>query len=70
MTKRHVDSCGFYENDKFFEIGEFGFIKDLAKILNETAKEAFLACNHVTRLPCFFGGGQYNRIFLEELTRK
>ena len=50
--KRHVDNCGFYENDKFFEIGEFGFIKDLAKILIETTKEAFLVCNHVTRLPC------------------
>ena len=42
-------------NDNFFEIGEFGFIKDLAKILNETTKKAFLDCNHVTRLPCYGG---------------
>ena len=47
--KRHVDNCGFYENDKFCEIGEFGFINGLAKILNETTKEAFLVCNHETR---------------------
>ena len=40
--KRHVDNCGFYENDKFCEIGEFEFISGLAKILNETTKEAFL----------------------------
>ena len=29
--KRHVDNCGFYENDKFCEIGEFGFISGLTK---------------------------------------
>ena len=52
MKKRHVDNCGFYKNDKFCEIGEFGFIKGPAKILNETKKEAFLVCNHVTRRPC------------------
>ena len=34
----HVDNCGFYENDKFCEIGEFGFIKGLAKILKERTK--------------------------------
>ena len=43
--KRHVDNCGFYENDKFCEIGEFGkgFIKckNLAKNLNGTTKEAY-----------------------------
>ena len=36
--KRHVDNCGLYENDKFCEIGEFGFINGVAKILNETTK--------------------------------
>ena len=51
--KRHVDNCGFYENDKFCEIGEFGFIKGLAKILNETTTEALLVCNHETRRPCW-----------------
>ena len=51
--KRHVDNYGFYENDRWCEIGEFGFIKGLAKILNETTKEAFLVCNHVTRRPCW-----------------
>ena len=40
--KRHVDNCGFYENDKFCEIGEFGIISGLAKKLNETTEEAFL----------------------------
>ena len=40
--KRHVDNCGFYENDKFCEIGEFGFIKGLAKILNEVTKRGIL----------------------------
>ena len=43
--KRHVDNCGFYENDIFCEIGEFckGFItcKGLAKNLNEPTKEAY-----------------------------
>ena len=57
--KRHVDNCGFYENDKFCEIGEFGFINGLAKILNETTKEAFLVCNHETRRQCW-GSIQYN----------
>ena len=57
--KRHVDNCGFYENDKFCEIGEFGFINGLAKILNETTKEAFLFCSHETRWQCW-GSIQYN----------
>ena len=57
--KRHVDNCGLYENDKFCEICEFGFIKGVAKILNETTKEAFLVCNHKTRRPCW-GSMQYN----------
>ena len=57
--KRHVDNCGFYENDKFCEIGEFGFINGLAKILSETTKEAFLVCNHETRRQCW-GSIQYN----------
>ena len=57
--KRHVNNCGFYENDKFCETGEFGFVKDLAKILNETTKEAFLVCNHETRRPCW-GSIEYN----------
>ena len=43
--KRHVNNCGFYENDIFCEIGEFckGFItcKGLAKNLNEPTKEAY-----------------------------
>ena len=43
--KRHVDNCGFYENDIFCEIGEFckGFItcKGPAKNLNEPTKEAY-----------------------------
>ena len=66
--KRHVDNCGFYENDKFCEIGEFGFIKGLAKILSETTKEAFL--RFATTRQGGNVGGQYNRIFLEELTWK
>ena len=57
--KRHVDNCGFYENDKFCEIGEFGFINGLTKILNETTKEALLVCNHETRRQCW-GSVQYN----------
>ena len=57
--KRHVDNCEFYENDKFCEIGEFGFINGLAKILNETTKEAFLVCNHERRRQCW-GSIQYN----------
>ena len=57
--KRHDDNCGFYENDKFCEIGEFGFINGLAKILSETTKEAFLVCNHETRRQCW-GSIQYN----------
>ena len=57
--KRHFDNCGFYENDKFCEIGEFGFIGGLAKILNETTKEAFLVCNQETRRQCW-GSIQYN----------
>ena len=52
--KRHVDNCGFYENDKFCEIGGgFGFTSGLAKSLNETTKEAFLVCNHETRPQCW-----------------
>ena len=43
--KRHIDNCGFYENDIFCETGEFGkgFItcKGLGKNLNEKAKEAY-----------------------------
>ena len=66
--KSHVDNCGFYENDKVCEIGEFGFIKGLAKILNETTKEAFLL--FATTRQGGNVGGQYNRIFLEELTWK
>ena len=57
--KRHVDNCGFYENDKFCEIGEFGFISGLAKILNDTTKEAFLVCNHEIG-PQFWESIQYN----------
>ena len=58
--KRHVDNCGFYENDKFCEIGGgFGFISGLAKILNKTTKEAFLVCNHETRPQCW-ESTQYN----------
>ena len=34
--KRHVDNCGFYENDKFCETGEFGKDWD-----NETTKQAY-----------------------------
>ena len=61
--KRHVDNCGFYENDKFCEIGEFGIISGLAKKLNETTKEAFLWFATTRQ-----GGNvedQYNIIFLE-----
>ena len=59
--KRHVDNCGFYENDKFCEIGGgFGFISGLAKILNETTKEGFWVCNQGRNI-----GNQYNIIFLE-----
>ena len=57
--KRHVDNCGFYENDKFCEIGEFGCINGLVKILNKTTKKAFLVCNHETRRQCW-GSIQYN----------
>ena len=48
---------GFY--DKFCKIGEFGFIKGLAKILSETTKEAFLVCNQETSQP-FWGSIQYS----------
>ena len=34
--KRHVDNCGFYENDIFCETGEFGKDWD-----NETTKQAY-----------------------------
>ena len=60
--KRHLDNCGSYENDKFCEIGEFGFINGLPKILNETTKEAFWF--ETTRQGGNVGG-QYNIIFLE-----
>ena len=61
--KRHVDNCGFYENDKFCEIGEFGIISGLAKKLNETTKEAFLW--FATTRQGGNVGDQYNIIFLE-----
>ena len=61
--KRHVDNCGFYENDKFYEIGEFGFISGLAKVLNETTKEAILW--FATTRQGSNVGDQYNLIFLE-----
>ena len=56
---------GFRKNDKFCEIGQFGLTEGLAKILNETTKEAILVCNHETRQPCW---GSIHIIFLEELT--
>ena len=61
--KRHVDNCGFYENDKFCEIGEFGFISGLAKVLNETTKERH-SCFATTRQGGNVGD-QYNIFFLE-----
>ena len=61
--KRHVDNCGFYENDKFCEIDEFEFINGLAKVLNEIPKEAFLWFA-TTRQGGNFGD-QYNTTFLE-----
>ena len=61
--KRHVDNCGFYENDKFCEIGEFGFVSGLAKVLNETTKERH-SCFATTRQGGNVGD-QYNIFFLE-----
>ena len=61
--KRHVDNCGFYENDKFCQIGQFGFIIGLAKIFNETTKEAFLW--FATTRQGSNVGDQYNITFLE-----
>ena len=38
--KRHVDNCGFYDNDKFCEINEFGFIQYLPLIVGDFKKLA------------------------------
>ena len=60
--KRHVDNCGFYENDKFCEIGEFGFINGLGKILMRPQKRHswFATTKQGGNV-----GDQYNRMFLE-----
>ena len=61
--KGHIDNCGFYECDKFCEICEFGFINGLAKIINETTKEAFSW--FATTRQGGNAGDQNNIIFLE-----
>jgi len=56
--KRHVDNCGFYENDKFCEIGEFGFINGLWDQWDHK-RGILMVCNHETRRQCW-GSIQYN----------